>query len=398
MAKAKTKKSADNKQDNKQDKKQQKIDKEHEEEIDLKLRPFLIKDMIGQETLKANYENLVLGAKKQHKVIRHTLLDGPAGTGKTTLARALANEMETEFYEIYGGIVKKEDQITALLRTLKRGDILFIDEVHLLKLAFRGLLYHPMEDFKFEYEDKDGNLRSQKMPQFTLVVATTRKDKLERPFLDRFKNQSRTVDYSMDEMIQIVARSSKILGWKVSEDAIKEIASRSKYKPRYANNILDRSIIYAETIDAKEINLAIAIKGAELLGFKKKGLQEIDLKYIKYLADRGGGPVGLDDIAGYMEEDTKRVETDIESYLFREKFITKSSKGRRLAKVAIDYLGLKLTDLERLKMESTGTRYTTEVTTSDSGVSAAADAFAWKEKIKAEKEKAAKEKAEKDKK
>lgn len=324
-----------------------------EEEL---IRPDTFEDFIGQERLKANFQNLVFGCKEDNKVLDHVLLSGPSGTGKTTMGKIIAHELGVEIFYTTGSSIRKIEEIIGILVHVNRGDIVFIDEIHELTPKMRTFLYPVMDDFQYSFTMKEGGVWETfkiDMPRFTIIGATTQKGKLEKPFEMRFKIKDRTDFYPEEDLITIIFRSAKIRNYSISEDGAKSIAKRAKLTPRIANNILKRVGDYAKTQKQKEITEDIVTDVCtKLIGIDGLGLDSLDRDYLKYLANEG--PAGIDNIKTALEEEKKTLEIDVEPYLIKIGFIKRTTRGRILTPKGFDYLGIKIKDISEEKMEVIG--------------------------------------------
>lgn len=327
-----------------------------EEEL---IRPDTFEDFIGQERLKANFQNLVEGCKEDNKILDHILLSGPSGTGKTTMGKILAHELNVQMYYTTGSSINKIEELISILRLIKRGDILFIDEIHELGRRIRTFLYPVMEDFHFSATIKVAGqyvAYEADMPRFTIIGATTQKGKLEKPFEMRFKIKDRTDFYEEEDLITIIFRSAKIRNYSIFRDGALEITKRAKFTPRIANDILKRVGQYAKTIKEKEITTDIVTKvSTKLMGIDGLGLDSLDRAYLKYLANEmSGGPAGIDNLKTALEEEKNTLEIDVEPYLIKTGFIKRTTRGRVLTKKGFDYLGIDMKDILAKKLEVIG--------------------------------------------
>jgi len=337
------------------------------------VRPSHFTEMIGQTRLKENFINLVTAAKISKRVFGHTLLEGLPGTGKTTLGKIVAKELGVNMFYVTGTSFQEESDIVPVLEKLKRGDILFVDEIHKLRPRLRVFLYQVMEDFHYSYTKYvkgEGDIFVDKdLPHFCLIGATTESGTLEQPLLDRFKNKDKTAPYTEREIFRIIKRSAGIWKMPIADDATTEIAKRSKFKPRIANNLLERVILYAVTQQAKEIDLKVAIEGCRLMGVDKIGLNSTDLDYLQYLIKMKGGPAGVDNIGKAIGEKKNTLEDHVEPYLIKIGFVIRTAKGRVLTENAYKYLNIKLDPIAQAKLATgMGNRYTVEAPKGSSNI------------------------------
>jgi len=308
------------------------------------LRPLLLGQYIGQRPVKEQMAIFIGAARKRAESLDHTLIFGPPGLGKTTLARIIANEMGVKIRATAGPVLEKSGDLAALLTNLGAGDVLFIDEIHRLRPAIEEILYPAMEDGQLDIMIGEGpSARSIKLelPPFTLVGATTRAGLLTSPLRDRFGIVQRLDFYAIDELAEIVTRSAGILGVETNEEGAKEIAARSPGTPRIANRLLRRVRDYAlvkvfPSIDEQVVAQALAMHRIDPLG-----LDPSDHRLLRTMAQQfEGGPVGLTTLAAVLGEDPDTIETVLEPYLLQIGFLQRTPRGRRLAPPAYDHLGL----------------------------------------------------------
>ncbi len=331
------------------------------------IRPYTFEDFIGQDRLKANFQDLIAGCKEYNTVLDHILLSGPSGTGKTTVGKILAHELNVYMFYTTGPSISKIEELASILEKVKRGDIVFIDEIHELSTKIRTFLYPIMEDFHFTYNTKiSGQIVTYEvdMPRFTLIGATTQKGKLEKPFEMRFKIKDRTEFYTEEDLISIIYRSAKIRNYTIFREGAIAIAKMAKFTPRKVNDILKRIGQYAKTKKENEITKEIVTYvSTKLLGIDEMGFDSLDVGYINYLANKmSGGPAGINDLKTALDEGKKTLEVDVEPYLIKIGFVKRTSRGRVLTKKCFDYLGINMKDIMAKKMEVIGGfRYRQEV-------------------------------------
>jgi holliday junction DNA helicase RuvB len=308
-----------------------------------KIRPQRLTDYIGQKELKLLLEIAIAAAQSRKEPLDHLLLYGPPGLGKTTLSLILAHEMGVNCQITSAPALEKPRDIVGLLVTLKKGDILFIDEIHRLSKISEEILYPAMEDFRIDLTIGQGTsakTRSIPLKPFTLVGATTRVGSLTSPLRDRFGLIQRLRFYEIDELAQIVQRSSHILKTSVTEDGSEEIARRSRGTPRIANRLLKRVRDYSEVKQLKPINQEIAATALELFKVDPLGLDWTDRKLLSVIIDTfKGGPVGLDAIAAATGEDTQTIEEVYEPYLMQIGLLQRTHRGRTITDQAYQHLG-----------------------------------------------------------
>ncbi len=317
---------------------------------DISLRPQTLNDYVGQKALKENLEVFIKAAKLRNESLDHVLLYGPPGLGKTTLAFILANEMGTNIKVTSGPSIERSGDLAAILTTLEEGDILFIDEIHRLPKAVEEVLYSAMEDFCIDIvTGKDNGARSIRidLPPFTLVGATTRAGMISSPLRDRFGIVGKLEYYDVDELSSIIRRTSKVFESTIDEEAVKEVATRSRGTPRIANRLFRRVRDYASVLNEGNINLDITKIALEKLGVDAIGLNDVDIKYLMGIIERfHGGPVGVESIASAISEEVVTLEDVNEPYLLQIGFINRTARGRVVTEKA--YQHLKITRNETL--------------------------------------------------
>ncbi len=296
------------------------------------LRPSLINDFIGQEKNLNNLVTFIQGAHNRKEVLDHVLLSGPPGLGKTTLANIIASEMKVNIKHTSGPVLDKKGDLTAILTDLDEGDVLFIDEIHRLKTTLEEILYKAMEDFQIDVIIGQGigakNI-SLDLNKFTLVGATTRSGLLSSPMRDRFGIPIHLNFYSMDELSEIVFRSSQILNIKITEKSCIEIARRSRGTPRIANKLLRRIRDFAEVKGEGEINKDIVNLSFAALEIDQAGFDKNDRKILITIIEKfDGGPVGITTIATAVGEEKETIEDVYEPYLVQMGFLKITPRGR----------------------------------------------------------------------
>ncbi|MEI7856350.1 MAG: Holliday junction branch migration DNA helicase RuvB [Methanomicrobiales archaeon] len=314
-----------------------------EEGDDPTIRPDRLDEFVGQEQVKEALKIAIEAAKKRGEPLDHILFSGPPGLGKTTLAHIIAREMGAEIRSTTGPVLEKPGDIAALLTPLKRGDILFIDEIHRINPVIEEVLYPAMEDFFIDVMIGEGpSARSIKLnlEHFTLIGATTKQGLLGAPFRDRFGISSRLDLYAPGELVRIVKRSAAILKIPILPDGAEEIAKRSRGTPRIVNRLLRRVRDYAIVKGDGTITQEIAEKALAMLQIDKLGLDELDRRILSVIAnDFDGGPVGAKTIAISVGEEVRTIEDVYEPYLIQIGFVKRTPQGREVTHAAKKHLG-----------------------------------------------------------
>lgn len=314
--------------------------------IEHALRPATLAEFVGQDKLKENLEIFISAAKARGEALDHCLFYSPPGLGKTTLSNILAKEMGVNIKATSGPVLARPGDLAAMLTTeLNEGDILFIDEIHRLNPAVEEALYPAMEDFTFFINTGKGagsTTLKLAVPKFTLVGATTRSGLLTGPLRDRFGIVFNLGFYEIKEITDILQRSAKLLNIEADRPGLKEIARRSRGTPRIANRLLRRARDFAQVKGNGIITEEIAVMAMDALDIDKEGLDSVDKKILSALIEKfGGGPVGMENLAIAVSQETDTLTDAIEPYLIKAGFITRTPRGRVATPKAYSHLGHK---------------------------------------------------------
>jgi Holliday junction DNA helicase RuvB len=316
----------------------------NEDALDRAVRPKTLAEYIGQPVAREQMEIFLAAAKGREEPLDHTLIFGPPGLGKTTLASIIANEMGVSLKTTSGPVLEKAGDIAALMTNLEPGDVLFIDEIHRLSPFVEEILYPAMEDYQLDIMIGEGPAaRSIKLdlPPFTLVGATTRAGLLTSPLRDRFGIVQRLEFYAVDDLAVIVARSARILGIPMDQAGAKEIARRARGTPRIANRLLRRVRDYAEVKGDGTVNLDIADRALDLLSVDAKGFDHLDRRLLLAMIEKfDGGPVGVDSLAAALSEERGTIEDVLEPFLIQQGYMIRTPRGRMVTRLAYQHFGV----------------------------------------------------------
>ncbi|MCZ6560322.1 MAG: Holliday junction branch migration DNA helicase RuvB [Gammaproteobacteria bacterium] len=312
--------------------------------FDRAIRPRLLKEFVGQATVKKQMDIFIRAARNREQAMDHVLIFGPPGLGKTTLAHVIANELKVNLRHTSGPVLERAGDLAALLTNLEPHDVLFVDEIHRLSPVVEEVLYPALEDFQLDIMIGEGpSARSIKLdvPPFTLVGATTRAGLLTSPLRDRFGIVQRLEFYSADELAYIVQRSAGIMNLKIEELGAKQIASRSRGTPRIANRLLRRVRDYAEVEADGVVTADVSIAAMDLLAVDQEGFDLQDRKLLLTIIEKfAGGPVGIDSLSAALSEERGTIEDVIEPFLIQQGFLVRSSRGRMASASAYRHFGL----------------------------------------------------------
>lgn len=319
---------------------------EVESNFDRALRPKKLKDYIGQSSVKEQMEIFINAAIGRHDALDHTLIFGPPGLGKTTLANVICNELGVNLHSTSGPILERPGDLAAILTNLGENDVLFIDEIHRLNTVVEEVLYPAMEDFHLDIMVGEGvSARSIKLdlPSFTLIGATTRAGSLTSPLRDRFGIIQRLEFYNPDELSLIIKRASNLLDINIDSFGATEIAKRSRGTPRIANRLLRRVRDFSDVKYDGQITALVADEALDILKIDPLGFDQMDRKLLLTIINKfNGGPVGVENLATAISEERSTIEDVLEPFLIQQGFLQRTQRGRTVTERAYDHFNIVL--------------------------------------------------------
>ena len=326
---------------------------EEDQILNISLRPSRLEDFIGQKTLVDNLKVSLQAAKNRKEPIEHTLLSGPPGLGKTSLAHIIANEMGSKITATSGPAIGKAGDLIGILTNLADGDILFIDEIHRLSKTVEEFIYPAMENFEIDFViDKGPYAKTIKfnLKRFTLIGATTRSGLLTAPLRSRFGIFHHIDFYEVEDLVKVITRSAKLLNIPIDKNAAEEIGKRARGSPRVANRLLRRVRDWVQVKRDGKITLEAAEEALKNHGIDNMGLDNVDRKVITVMRESfNGGPVGIESIAATLNEEPDTIVDVVEPFLLKIGFLKRTPRGRELTRKACEHMGFTHTSRETQK-------------------------------------------------
>ena len=320
------------------------VDPATPEVVDPALRPKRLDDFVGQKRILDNLRVYVRAAIDRGEAMDHVLLAGPPGLGKTSLAHIIAEELGVDLRVTSGPVIERGGDLAAILSSLRPREVLFIDEIHRMNRAVEEILYPAVEDFRIDVvlgQGPGAQTVSLPLPRFTLIGATTRSGLLTRPLRDRFHIHFSMEFYSAEELTKIVERSARKLELPIDAEAARELARRSRGTPRVANRLIRRARDFAQVEGTGILTVAVVRAALERLGIDAEGLDAMDRRVLETIALKfDGGPVGIDNLATAIGEESDTIEDVYEPYLIMRGFLQRTRQGRIITARGIRHLGL----------------------------------------------------------
>lgn len=317
---------------------------EEEFQHDRALRPKLLQEYVGQPAVCEQMDIFITAARNRAEALDHTLIFGPPGLGKTTLAHIIANELQVELHSTSGPVLERPGDLAAMLTSLNKGDVLFVDEIHRLSPVVEEVLYPAMEDYQLDIIIGEGpSARSIKLdlPPFTLVGATTRAGALTSPLRDRFGIVQRLEFYNIDDLSHIVTRAASLLEVDIHAEGAREIARRSRGTPRIANRLLRRVRDFADVKFQGIVSAEVADAALNVLNIDPQGFDHMDRRLLLAIIEKfDGGPVGVDNLSAAISEERGTIEDVLEPFLIQQGFIQRTQRGRIATRRAYEHFDL----------------------------------------------------------